>query len=150
MTGHIFLQLILAVFLGMMIGVEREHRRKAAGMRTYALVSMGAALFTIMSVAEFSPLASFGTPDPTRIISQVVVGIGFIGGGLIVLQGDKVMGLTTAAALWVAAAIGIAVGLQMYMVSVFATILTLLVVWAFRFVEEKVPRVDRSVGRSKK
>ena len=144
---QIFFQLILATLLGMTIGSEREHRRKAAGMRTYALVSMGATLFTVMSVAQFSPLAAFGTPDPTRIISQIVVGISFIGGGLIVFQGDKVLGLTTAAALWVATAIGIAVGLEMYAVSIFATMLTLVVVWAFRFLEEKIPRVKKGIRR---
>src|SRR3989344_7044505 len=99
-------RLTLAVILGMSIGFEREYRRKAAGLRTYTLVALGAALFTILSFQAFP-----GVPfDPSRIASQVVVGIGFIGAGIIFLRGDRIEGLTTAAGLWVTAAIGMAIG----------------------------------------
>lgn len=133
-------QLTYAAFLGLMIGFEREHQRKAAGMRTYALVSFGSALFTVVSAYGFSH-TGFVNTDPSRIASQVVVGIGFLGGGLIFLQGDRVIGLTTAAALWVAAAIGVTVGASMYEVASYATVLTLILIWVLRFVEEKIPRV---------
>lgn len=142
-TFQLCAQLTYAAFLGLLIGFEREHQRKAAGMRTYALVTFGAALFTIVSAYGFSE-TGFTNTDPSRIASQVVVGIGFLGGGLIFLQGDKVFGLTTAAALWVAAAIGVTVGAGMNQVATYATILTLILIWVFRFVEEKVPRVDPS------
>lgn len=139
---RILVQLVVAALLGVAIGVEREHRRKAAGMRTYALVCLGAALFTILSVDGFRSLAPEGGYDPSRIASQIVSGIGFIGAGLIFLQGDKVQGLTTAAGLWVTAAIGMAVGIQMYNVAAVATLLTLCVTWLFRFIEAYVPRVN--------
>lgn len=139
---RMFIQLTLAAFLGLTVGVEREYKRKAAGMRTYALVSLGAALFTIISVDGFVSFLIYQNIDPTRIASQVVVGIGFIGAGLIFFRGDKVEGLTTAAALWVAAAIGVAVGIGMYAVAIFATLLTLLVVWGLRLLEDRIPRID--------
>ena len=140
-TG-IYLQLLYAALLGLTIGFEREHYRKAAGMRTYALVCFGSALFTIISVDGFSQLAGSGNIDPTRIASQIVTGIGFIGGGLIFFHGDKVQGLTTAAAIWVTAAIGVAVGIGMYEVAFFSAIVTLILMWALRFLEEKIPRVE--------
>lgn len=135
-------QLVIAATLGFAIGLEREHRRKAAGMRTYALVCLGAALFTILSVDGFRALAPENGYDPSRIASQIVTGIGFIGAGLIFLHGNKVQGLTTAAALWVTAAIGMAVGIQLYGVAVIAALLTLCIIWLFRFVEAYVPRAD--------
>src|SRR3989344_8660556 len=88
--------LSLAAVLGMVIGFEREHRRKPAGLRTYTLVAIGAALFTIMSFAPLAKDLGASSFDPSRIASQVVVGIGFIGGGLIFLKGDRMEGLTTA------------------------------------------------------
>lgn len=146
MPGDVFMriiiQLVTAALLGVVIGLEREHRRKAAGMRTYALVCLGAALFTVLSIDGFRSLAPESGYDPSRIASQIVVGIGFLGGGLIFLQGDKVQGLTTAAALWVTAAIGMTVGVRMYSVAAVATFITLCIIWLFRFIEAYVPRVN--------
>src|SRR3989338_4853805 len=88
--------LSLAAVLGMAIGFEREHRRKPAGLRTYTLVALGAALFTILSSASVLGTAF----DPARIAANIVVGIGFIGGGLIFMKGDHRKGLTPAAGLW--------------------------------------------------
>src|SRR3989344_4948720 len=107
---EIFGQLLLAVFLGAAIGIERELARKTAGMRTFALVAMGAALFSIISKFAFTEF--WGVPgfDPSRIASQVVVGIGFLGAGIIIFKESRLQGLTTAAGLWVSAAIGMAVG----------------------------------------
>lgn len=134
-TLQMIYQLTLAAFLGMLVGLEREYHGKPAGLRTYMLVAVGAALFTIMSVKS-----SLGTPyfDPSRIASQVVVGIGFIGGGLILVRGGRVEGLTTAAGLWATAAIGMAAGFGFYAIAIYATILVLFVFWALRFLENYI------------
>jgi|SRR3989344_1271334 len=131
-TLEIFGQLLLAVFLGLAIGVEREIAQKSAGMRTHALVAMGAALFSIVSAAVAGP-----NVDPTRIAAQIVTGIGFLGAGLIVFNQSRVQGLTTAAGVWVAAAIGMAIGFKLYQVSVFATVLTILVFLVLWPIEER-------------
>lgn len=133
----VFGQLSLAVFLGALIGAERRLAHKMAGMRTFALVSMGAALFTIISqiaFAEFSGKAGF---DPSRIASQIVVGIGFLGAGAIIRQEEKIRGLTTAAGLWVTAAIGMAVGYRMFTVAISATFLTIIIFVCLWIIEKK-------------
>lgn len=137
---EIFWQLVLAVVLGAFIGLERELARKTAGMRTFALVSLGAALFSIISKYAFKEF--WGVPgfDPSRIASQVVVGIGFLGAGLIILRQEKVRGLTTAAGMWVSASIGMAVGFRLYSIAVFATILTILVFLLLWIIEHKLVR----------
>src|SRR3989344_4048948 len=112
-TLGIFGQLALATLLGALIGIERELARKTAGMRTFALVSLGSALFTIISQIAFVSFVG-SSFDPSRIASQVVVGIGFIGAGMIVLDKSHVRGLTTAAGLWVSADVGMAVAYKFY------------------------------------
>ena len=126
-------QILLAAFLGVLVGAERELARKPAGMRTYALVSMGACIFTIISIfaGRMSGMI-LGTPDDaftdvSRIAAQVVVGIGFIGAGMAIFQGTKVRGLTTAAGVWVSAAIGMAIGFRMYSIAIFTTLVVLLI-----------------------
>lgn len=121
-TLDIFWRLFLAVLLGSAIGFEREIAHKFAGMRTHALVALGSALFSIVS-------SSFSAPnvDPTRIAAQVVTGIGFLGAGLIIFHDSRVHGLTTAAGIWVAAAIGMAVGFDLKVIGIFTTILAILV-----------------------
>lgn len=134
-----FLQLVLAVILGGLLGFEREYNRKEAGLRTFALVCLGAAFFTIIaydSVRIFFEKPPVGF-DPSRIIGQIVLGIGFLGAGLIVYRESHVEGLTTAAGLWVAAAIGAAVGAKLYFPAVFATFLALFVLIGLRLIEEK-------------
>lgn len=137
LTFRIIVQLFVAVFLGLAIGFEREYRGKPAGLRTYGLVALGAALFTIISVEGFG---SGGAFDPSRIASQVVVGVGFIGAGIIFVQGGSVHGLTTAAGLWTAAAIGMAVGIGFYAVAIYATSLTIIILWAIRKLEGRMIR----------
>lgn len=111
------LKLLLAIVLGGLIGWERERNHKPAGLRTHMLVCIGAALITMMSVTYF-------TEDYARIISGIITGIGFIGAGTIIAQGTKgVHGLTTAASLWVVAAIGIAIGIGWHLLAVIATVL---------------------------
>jgi putative Mg2+ transporter-C (MgtC) family protein len=113
------LRFLLAVGLGAGIGYQRERSGKAAGLRTHILVSSGAALFTLVSIYGFTG----ATVDISRVAAGVVVGIGFIGAGVI-LRGQRekeVAGLTTAATIWITAAIGLAAGAGMYWVSVIAT-----------------------------
>lgn len=117
--------LIVAAMLGFVVGVEREFVRKEAGIKTYALVTLGAALFTVIS---FDP----NFPDPSRIISQIVVGIGFIGAGIIIFHQNKIHGLTTAAGLWVMAGVGVAAGMRQYTLAVAGTFIVLFILLALR------------------
>lgn len=114
------LRLLIAGLLGGLIGFEREIRAKEAGLRTHFLVALGAALFMLISQYAFS-----GRFDASRVAAQVVSGIGFIGAGVIIFQKNAVRGVTTAAGLWVAAAIGLACGSGMYVVAVAATLLAI-------------------------
>lgn len=134
---EIFGQIALATFLGALIGVERELARKNAGMRTFALVASGSAMFSIISQLAFENFigSSF---DPSRIASQVVVGIGFIGAGSILSSQNKVRGLTTAAGLWVSAAIGMAVAYKLYPVAIFGTLVTIFILVFLWTIERKL------------
>jgi putative Mg2+ transporter-C (MgtC) family protein len=116
------LRFLLAFALGAGIGFQRERAGKTAGLRTHMLVSSGAALFTLASIYGFSGTAV----DISRIAAAVVVGVGFIGAGVIFRgrQEEEVAGLTTAATIWVTAAIGLAAGAGMYLISVIATAIT--------------------------
>jgi putative Mg2+ transporter-C (MgtC) family protein len=116
------LRLVLAAGLGGAIGVERELRRKPAGLRTNILIALGSALFTIMSIQLGR---EGGTPD--RVTAQIVTGIGFLGAGAILRSGHNVQGMTTAATIWVNAAIGIAAGAGEYAMATVATAITLVV-----------------------
>jgi putative Mg2+ transporter-C (MgtC) family protein len=135
-TLVIFLQLFLAMVLGMAVGAERSIAGKTAGMRTYALVSMGSALFIIISSIVTSAYLGVVNFDPLRVAAGVVTGIGFIGAGVIIFRETSLRGMTTAAGLWVAAGIGMAVGFQLYLIAVFAAALTLFVFTAMWFIEE--------------
>ena len=139
-TTDFFIRLALASLFGAMIGLERELRAKEAGTRTHFLVALGSALFTVLSqygfdaaLREYSSMASF---DPSRIAAQVVTGIGFIGAGtIIVTRHQRVKGLTTAAGLWAAAIIGLALGGGFYEGGIFATVLLLITERAFARLE---------------
>jgi putative Mg2+ transporter-C (MgtC) family protein len=133
---EILLRVGLAAVLGGAIGFERELREREAGLRTHLLVSVGAALFTLVSAYAWTDWA-FSTErglvfDPTRIAAQVVTGIGFLGAGAIIRQGLSVRGLTTAATLWVVAAIGMATGAGYYAAAVITTVLVLVSLWPLR------------------
>lgn len=127
------LRLIVAALLGAVIGLDREYRAKDAGFRTHFLVALGSSLFMVISQYGFGEMLNQDNVslDPSRIASQVVTGIGFIGAGTIILQKRIVRGLTTAAGLWVTSAIGLACGAGMYAVAVAATVLTLIGLEAF-------------------
>lgn len=127
-------RLVIAGLLGGIIGVEREFRAKEAGVRTHFIVALGSALFMIISQFAFGDK----THDVSRVAAQVVSGIGFIGAGVIIFQRNVIRGVTTAAGLWVAAAIGMAAGDGMYSVAIAATILTLSCLEMMHFVNMQV------------
>jgi len=122
MSWDLLWRLLLSAGLGAVIGLEREYRRKPAGLRTNILIAIGSALFTILSI---SMTASTG--DQSRVAGQIVTGIGFLGGGAILRNRDTVHGMTTAATIWVNAAIGIACGIGQYELATVTTALTLVV-----------------------
>lgn len=131
-NGELVLRLVLAIVCGGIIGYQRERAERPAGFRTHVLVCLGAALFTLISIYPF-----FGKTyaDPSRIASQVVVGIGFLGAGAIIRQGNIVIGLTTAASLWAIAAVGLAIGSGYYVAGLATTLLILIVLVALKVVE---------------
>ena len=140
----LIVRLLLAGVLGGFIGYERERHNRPAGLRTHILVCLGSTLVMIVSVAGFGggPGAS---GDQARIAAQVVSGIGFLGAGTIMRQGSAVRGLTTAASLWVVAAIGLATGIGLYTAAIATTTLVLLSLYLLSGVEEYLAR-----GRCKK
>jgi putative Mg2+ transporter-C (MgtC) family protein len=137
-TIDMFVHLLIALFLGSLIGLERAIADKRAGMRTYGLVSMGSALFILISQNVMQQYAGVYNFDPLRVASQIIVGIGFIGAGLIIFHDHRLYGLTTAAGLWVAAGIGMAVGFHMYILAVYVTLLTLFIFSIMWLVEQKI------------
>jgi putative Mg2+ transporter-C (MgtC) family protein len=131
-------KLILAVVLGGIIGTERSvMARQAAGTRTFGLVALGACLFVI--TANYVDIAHVGIVnfDPMRMAAAIVTGIGFLGGGLIIFKGQTQHGITTAAGLWISAAVGIAVGFGLYGIAIFSTILVLIVFTGMWYLENR-------------
>ena len=124
---QIVLRLVLSAVLGGLVGLERKRLEWAAGMRTHALVSLGSALFMVVSIFGFSDIlaAQHVILDPSRVAAQVASGIGFIGAGTIILRREVVKGLTTAASIWAVAAVGLAVGGGMFLAAGAATLLAL-------------------------
>ena len=136
-TYEFVLRLFVAAMLGGVIGLEREYRAKEAGFRTHFLVALGSGLFMILSQFGFNDVLGHYEQvslDPSRIVSQVVTGIGFIGAGTIIFQKHVVRGLTTAAGLWVTSAIGMTAGAGMYVLSIATTVLVLLCLEALYFI----------------
>ena len=132
LLNEAIVKILLAILLGGLIGGEREARDKSAGFRTLIIICVGAALFTMLSV----PL-SHGN-DPARIAANIVTGIGFLGAGAILRDGNRITGLTTASTIWLAAAVGMAVGAGEYIMAVVVTILALVVLWAFPSLENRI------------
>ncbi len=121
MSFEVIVRLVVALVLGGAIGIEREYRSKDAGFRTHFLVALGSALFTVVSMYGFPG----GDSDSSRVAAQVVSGIGFLGAGMIIFQRNFIRGLTTAAGLWVTAAVGMACGTGNYIIAVAATAMVL-------------------------
>ena len=145
-TIDIVIRLVVAVLLGGLVGVERTLAGKTAGMRTYALVSMGSALFVLVSIIvslQFINLTNF---DPLRVASQILVGIGFIGAGLVFHnnQNMRTSGLTSAAGLWVSGGIGMACGFGLFSLALIAAILTLMIFTVLWYVEKGFKKISYS------
>ena len=136
--SQIVLRLLLAASVGGLLGAEREMRRKSAGFRTNILIAIGSCVFTIIGT-------SFGAGDPSRVTAQIVTGIGFLGAGSIMHSGDSVRGMTTAAMIWVNAALGAAAGLGQFRLVMLAGALTLAVLLILAPIERSI---ERSVQRN--
>ncbi|MEO7295143.1 MAG: MgtC/SapB family protein [Candidatus Limnocylindria bacterium] len=130
------LRLVVALVLGAVIGWERELQRMPAGFRTHALVSLGSAIFTVISAYALTGPGS----DPSRIAAQIVSGIGFLGGGAILHYGGTVRGLTTAASLWAVAAVGMAAGAGLFVVACVSTVLVITALELFQRLERFAKR----------
>ncbi len=134
-------RLLLAAALGAAIGAEREFRQKAAGLRTNILITIGSALFTMLSVDLAGERG-----DPSRVASQIVTGIGFLAGGAILKTGANVSGLTTAATIWVNAAIGVAAGAGRYALALAATVATLVVLTLLAPLDRYIDTLEEGRG----
>jgi putative Mg2+ transporter-C (MgtC) family protein len=138
--AQVFVRLTIAAALGGAIGLERELRERQAGLKTHLLVSVGSAVFTLVSAYGFREFVNpvlFARIDPTRIAAQIVSGIGFLGAGAIIRQGASVRGLTTAATLWLVAAVGMASGAGYYSAAVIATIGALFTLGPLRLIAHR-------------
>jgi len=132
---QIIARLLLSVILGGLVGLERQFQRRSAGLRTHILVSLGSCLIMLTSMYVFDIYKQITSLDPSRIAAGVITGIGFLGAGAIMRERERIKGLTTAASLWVVAAIGLACGCGFYLASIFTTGLSLLVLFVLRAME---------------
>src|ERR1700729_723952 len=133
LNSYILLKLLLAAFLGGLVGLERQLRRKPAGIRTNLMICFGAALFTIISYV----MAGEVTGDHTRIAAQIIPGIGFIGAGVVIRERGAIMGITSAATIFVIASVGMACGAGMPVTAVFTTLLLLVALVILGFAEDR-------------
>ncbi|GAK42737.1 MgtC/SapB family protein [Paenibacillus urinalis] len=141
----ILLRLLLAMLMGGLIGLERERSNHAAGFRTHILVCLGSSLIMILSVYGFGDFVNEVNVrmDPARLAAAVITGVGFLGAGTILFTGKSITGLTTAASIWVVAAIGLAVGAGFYFAAVISTLLVLLNLWVFNKVERRYLKTNK-------
>lgn len=142
-----FFKILLATVFGMLLGIERVLAGRTAGPRTYGLVALGACLLTILSL-NVSWIYDSKNLDPMHIISSIITGIGFIGAGLIVFRESKVSGITTAAGIWVAATIGITVGMGFYTLSLFTTFLTLFIFTVMWKIENRIKHLFKVIDEN--
>ena len=146
-NSDIILSLVTAVVLGMVIGVERVLVHKEAGMKTHALVAMGSALFVLVSEAMVQKYLNLPGLNPVMIPSQIIVGIGFLGAGSIILQGNRLLGLTTAGGLWVTAGIGMAAGFGLYSLAIISTALVLIIFVIVNLLEKPVKEISLNMDK---
>lgn len=132
------IRLVVAAVLGTLLGLERSIAGKHAGMRTYAMVSLGSALFVIVETLASYQLFDFKSINPLQIAGSIVIGIGFIGSGLAIMRGDRPGEITTASGIWVVAGIGMACGFGLYVLAGAATIISLIVFSLFSWVERRL------------
>ncbi|MDI6758318.1 MAG: MgtC/SapB family protein [Candidatus Omnitrophota bacterium] len=134
--SQIIWRLVLTIILSGFIGLERQLHRRTAGLRTHILVSLGSCLIMLTSLYVFDIYRAYTPVDPARIAAGVITGIGFLGAGTIIREKEGIKGLTTAASLWVAAGIGLAVGCGFLNAAIYTAILTLVVLLLLRYLEE--------------
>ncbi|MCK5590961.1 MAG: MgtC/SapB family protein [Candidatus Pacebacteria bacterium] len=137
----VVIRLILAMLLGCLVGSERLFAGKTASMRTYSLVSLGSTVYVVVSLLVTNQYIQITSFDPLRMASQVVVGVGFLGAGLIVFKDSKLNGLTTAAGLWLSAAVGVAVGYGLFELAIMASFLTLFIFVVLGFLKKKLQKM---------
>jgi putative Mg2+ transporter-C (MgtC) family protein len=135
------IRLVLAVGLGAIIGLDRETRDKPAGLRTFAIVSLGACLFTLVGVLAFPNDA-----ETSRVVSTIITGVGFLGAGTILHRRNDVVGLTTAAGIWASAGIGMAVGMGLYVLAVGGAVLIVAVLWLLGWMSARIGSDDEGGG----
>lgn len=131
-------RLLLSMLLGSLIGMERKRKGQMAGIRTFALISMGATLAMLLSIYVPQEYLGLKNGDPGRIAAQVITGIGFLGAGTIIQMKGSVRGLTTAAGIWIVAIVGMAVGVGMYLVAIITTVLVLFILLVLENIERRV------------
>lgn len=146
-NSEMILRLVTAVVLGLLVGGERLLVHKDAGMKTHALVSLGAAVFVLVSEQMVQKYISLPGLSPTMIPAQIIVGIGFLGAGSIMLHGAQLRGLTTAGGLWVTAGIGMAAGFGFYSLALVTTILVLLVLTAVNILERPIRKISDNIDK---
>ena len=138
---EVLLRLLCAMFIGAVIGTERELTHRPAGMRTHMLVALGSCVVMITSQMIFHQYRAFGaTPDPARLSAQVITGVGFLGAGTILKEGPSIKGLTTAASVWAVACLGIAVGGGYYALGILGTVGMIVILVLFEWLQEKLMR----------
>jgi putative Mg2+ transporter-C (MgtC) family protein len=141
-NSEMMIRLSVAVVLGLLVGAERLFVHKDAGMKTHALVSLGSAVFVLISEAMVEKYVGLPGLSPTMIPAQIIVGIGFLGAGSIILYGSRLIGLTTAGGLWVTAGIGMAAGFGLFGLASFVTVLVLFILTLVNVLEGPIRRIS--------
>ena len=146
-NSDIIVRLVVAMCLGMLIGAERVLVHKEAGMKTHALVAMGSAVFVLISEAFVEKYMALPGLNPGIIPAQIIVGIGFLGAGLIMLRGSHLSGLTTAGGLWVTAGIGMAAGFGLFSLAFISTVLILMIFVLINILERPIRRISSDIEK---
>lgn len=139
------IKIIIATVIGSLIGIERERANRPAGIRTHALVCIGAALVMDLNLQVVQNFSQFSQADPFRLGAQVISGIGFLGAGTILKEGVSVKGLTTAASIWSIACIGLVIGVGYYDIAIFAAFVIYIALRVFQFIERKFPNQTKYI-----
>jgi len=147
-NSDIVLRLVVAVCLGLIVGAERLLVHKDAGMKTHALVALGAAVFVLISEELVQKYINLPGMNPVMMPAQVILGIGFLGAGSIMLQGQRLKGLTTAGGLWVVACIGMAAGFGFFSLAFITTLLVLLILTLVYILEKPIRRISKDIDQS--
>jgi putative Mg2+ transporter-C (MgtC) family protein len=147
-NSDIILRLVVAVVFGMLIGAERVLVHKEAGMKTHALVAMGSAVFVLVSEAMVQKYINLPGLSPTMIPAQIIVGIGFLGAGSIMLQGNRLLGLTTAGGLWATAGIGMAAGFGLFSLAFISTVLVLMIFIIINILENPIKKISNNIDKA--